>query len=92
MARDENRCVVCGVPSHEWHHRRSRSVRDSHTHCPCNGVRLCRTCHKWVTEHPTAAQREGLVVSRGVPVPGAVLVLTFHGWVQLGCDGSQEAA
>lgn len=64
--RDGRHCQRCGVGcmTGEIHHRRSRSVRDDHTHCLCNLVYLCPRCHKWVTEHPFEAYQSGLMVRR----------------------------
>lgn len=64
--RDMSQCVRCGTPTHvgQWHHRRSRSVRDEITHSPCNGIYLCATCHAWVHAHPFEARANGWIVSR----------------------------
>ena len=64
--RDRSRCVRCMVtaPNGQWHHRRGRSIRDKHTHHPCNGVWLCPTCHQWLHSHPLLAQGEGLILPR----------------------------
>jgi 5-methylcytosine-specific restriction protein A len=66
IARDRSRCVRCAAPClpGEWHHRRSRSVRDSITHSPANGILLCHTCHVWVHAHPFEARASGYIVSR----------------------------
>lgn len=45
---------------------------DEHTHCPCNGVWLCVTCHQWVHAHPNAARTQGWIVSRWVHSPGVI--------------------
>lgn len=67
-SRDRSRCARCAVPAPngEWHHRRSRSVRDSHTHCACNGVWLCSTCHRWAHANPTEAKATGFILPRSV--------------------------
>lgn len=63
--RDQHRCVRCSSPqASEWHHRRSRSVRDDATHQPQNGVWLCLVCHAWAHAHPFEAKASGLIVSR----------------------------
>jgi hypothetical protein len=85
--RDNWRCVRCGGPGAEWHHRRSRSVRDEHRHDTCNGVLLCSTCHRWVHAHPFAARNTGFIVSRhAMPFTEPVLC-AMRGWVLLTCDG-----
>lgn len=53
-----------------WHHRRSRSVKDGHTHCPCNGTWLCPSCHEWAHHHPFEATAVGFIVSRFTTEPG----------------------
>lgn len=85
--RAMGRCLRCGGPGAEWHHRRSRSVRDSHRHCPCNGVWLCGTCHRWVHAHPFEAKADGLIVSKQVGEPGSVVVTAHFGDLFLECDG-----
>lgn len=63
--RDRGRCARCAIPTPgEWHHRRSRSVRDDLTHSPANGVLLCGLCHLWVHAHPFEARGTGFIVSR----------------------------
>jgi hypothetical protein len=91
--RQNNQCARCstGNPS-EWHHRRSRSVRDTHRHCPCNGVLLCKSCHDWVHAHPFEARALGLIVSRHVAEPGSVPVSApfTPRTILLACDGEME--
>jgi hypothetical protein len=89
--REMGRCLRCGGPGANWHHRRSRSVRDEHTHCACNGVWLCGSgtegCHGWAHSHPFEAKAAGLIVSRYEATPGGVTVVSFFGPIRLGCDG-----
>jgi hypothetical protein len=90
--RDNWCCVRCGMPGAEWHHRRSRSVRDDHQHCTCNGIWLCSTCHVWAHAHPFEARNTGLIVSRH-SMPGDEPVLcAVRGWVVLTCAGEVEFA
>lgn len=90
-ARAHHRCerCLCPAPNGQWHHRRSRRVVNEHTHCPCNGVWLCRTCHQWVHAHPTEAKKEGWIVSQWVIRPGQVPYIRRIGtaW-STGCDGT----
>lgn len=81
-------CQRCGGVGSDWHHRRSRRVVDEHTHCPCNGVLLCRTCHAWVHGHPELAQGMGLIVS-AYWSPSMFPVQCFDGreWL-LDCEGN----
>lgn len=71
-----------------YHHRRSRSVRDEHTHCTCNGVTLCTTCHEWVHAHPFEAKTVGLIVSRHKEPSRVPMDTSTYGPVLLNCDGS----
>jgi hypothetical protein len=87
--RDLLRCLRCGVPSPhgEWHHRRSRRVVDTHTHCACNGVWLCGTCHRWAHAHPLLARHAGLIVSQHIRDPGSIVIETAFGVRSQDCDG-----
>jgi hypothetical protein len=93
-ARDRFRCVRCGMPAPEgqWHHRRSRSVRDVHTHCSCNGIWLCPTCHHWAHMNPTAARGEGLILPRFTMEPWLSPFLSPIGWLLPDCDGGWREA
>lgn len=85
--RDFGRCIRCAGRGTAWHHRRSRSVVDEHTHCPCNGVWLCKTCHDWVHAHPFEARTAGWIVSRHVEQPSDEPVDSHFGTLLLMCDG-----
>jgi 5-methylcytosine-specific restriction protein A len=91
-ARDRQRCVRCAGNGTEWHHRRSRSVRDPHTHCTCNGVLLCSTCHRWVHSHPFEARAVGLIVSRYREPSKMQVEHALLGWVWLTCEARWAAA
>ena len=54
-------------------------MSDVHTHCSCNGVWLCSTCHGWVHAHPYAAHEDGWIVSRHETFPGWWPVVTPWG-------------
>jgi len=90
--RDRGTCVRCGLPGREWHHRRSRSVRGDHRHCPCNGVTLCHVDHKWVHSNPIEAMALGLIVSRWVDNPSNVPVSTVYGLAMQDCEGERKPA
>ena len=60
---------------------------DEHQHCPCNGILLCGTCHRWVHGHPFEARRFGFVVSSHQPLPGSVPVLSHISMITLDCEG-----
>jgi len=75
-------CIHCGSPRDlQRHHRRIRGIggdgRD-HTHCACNGVRVCAAEHAWI--HDTAegrreAEAEGLIIPRSTLEPWTLAVL-----------------
>lgn len=87
--RDQGRCVRCGSPARngQWHHRRSRGERLPHRHCPCNGVWLCPTCHRFVHQNPASAQDTGFIVRRHIEDPRTVPTSTWYGLVIFDCDG-----
>lgn len=91
-ARQNGRCLRCGCPNpNEWHHRRTRHVRDEHQHCSCNGVYLCTPCHHAVHHHDiVSARRLGFIVSRYVPLPYTVPVLSYGELITLDCEGGFE--
>jgi hypothetical protein len=86
--RDNGRCVRCGGRGSEWHHRRGRRVRDQHTHCSCNGVMLCRTCHSWVHANPLMAMPKGYIVSRYIQDPSCIPVVIVNSPWLLDHEGS----
>jgi len=89
-ARERFRCARCGgsAPTGEWHHRRTRAVKDEWTHHWTNGVWLCKTCHDAVHAHPTRARVEGYIVGSFQPRPGALPVKLWTGeWVHLNEEG-----
>lgn len=88
--RDRGLCVRCTGKGTDFHHRRSRRVRDKHTHCSCNGIMLCRTCHKWAHSYPLDAQAEGYIVSQWQESPGFVRVRGWVGWLEMDCVGEAE--
>jgi hypothetical protein len=87
--RDGHACVRCRIPTimGQWHHRRSRSVRDDHTHCTCNGIYLCATCHRWVHANPFDARANGWIVSRYKNPFEEPAFILGRGWQMLTCDG-----
>lgn len=86
--RDKGLCCRCGMSATAWHHRRSRSVKGLHQHCPCNGISLCQTCHDWVHAHPFDARSQGWIVSRSTADPGGQQMQCHRlGWIKLTCDG-----
>jgi hypothetical protein len=86
--REAGRCLRCGGPGYEVHHRRSRRVLDAHTHCICNMVLLCRTCHVWAhVGSNRLARRRGWIVSQHEGTPDRIPVLASGPWLMLPCVG-----
>jgi hypothetical protein len=91
--RAMGRCERCGGPGSQWHHRRGRSVKDLHRHCPCNGVWLCPTCHTWAHAHPEEAREEGFIVSRAESSPGRWGLAHYQGrFVRPDCQGGWQTS
>lgn len=93
--REMAACARCGAGAGKrghWHHRRSRSVKDEHQHCPCNGVYLCPTCHAWAHANPFDARAVGLIVSRYEMPTESPMWTQDTGWVLLDCHGGFETA
>lgn len=94
--RDRHLCARCGMRGAEIHHRRTRRVRDEHTHCPCNLIYLCgwgnhEGCHGWAHSNPFEARSLGLIVSRfAVPARERVFKIN-EGWMLLGCEGQTRS-
>lgn len=85
--RDRRYCVRCTGPGTDLHHRRKRSVKDEHQHCPCNLVTLCRTCHSWAHSQPVLSGEQGLIVATWIDNPTDALVKAWWGWIRMECDG-----
>lgn len=84
-------CLRCSGRISDIHHRRRRAVIDPHTHCPCNLVGLCRTCHNWVHAHPKIAIETGWIVSVYEEAPSLVMVHSRYAPLLLLCDGRDRA-
>lgn len=92
-ARELHLCARCSAPAMygHWHHRRTRSVKDDHQHCPCNGILLCAACHQWVHAYPLGAKATGHIVSRYIAQPFTAPFRRGDGaWVQPDCLGGYE--
>jgi 5-methylcytosine-specific restriction protein A len=87
IQRERSLCAGCRTHGSAWHHRRGRSVKDAHQHCPCNGVWLCVTCHTWAHANPFLARSRGWIVARYVTEPGTVSMSTYYGQVHPDCEG-----
>lgn len=56
--RSRGVCEICQVrPATDWHHRKNRSQGGEWA--ASNGLHLCSSDHRWVTEHPAAAVAHG---------------------------------
>lgn len=86
-ARDMGFCLRCAAASGHLHHRRSRRVRDEHTHCPCNLVSLCSGCHSQVHQQVANAMDAGMIVSQFESSPGVIPVRSARGLITLDCQG-----
>ncbi len=94
QVRDRFHCVHCGAGTvnGQWHHRRSRSIRDELTHSPANGVYLDSGCHSWLHAHPFEARAVGLIVSR-YAIPTEVPFLRYDNtWILPDCNGFYRMA
>lgn len=67
-------------------------MRDEHTHCPCNGVLLCNSCHGWAHAHPLEARGQGFIISRHTANPGGVVIRSYFGLLTLDCEGGYSYA
>jgi 5-methylcytosine-specific restriction endonuclease McrA len=94
LARDEHRCVRCGLREGlQLHHRRPRQRGGDSSveaNLPSNLLTVCLYCHDWLeTARRARAYDEGLLVRRGFD-PAGTPVLTTRGWLLLAADGSFE--
>ncbi len=64
--RDQGRCQRCGKPGPvERDHRQGRDAYNTvPSNLQCLGSAFGCGCHKWVTEHPQEAMRDGFTVPR----------------------------
>ena len=90
VRREGGLCLRCTMRGYDVHHRRSRRVVDAHTHCPCNMVLLCRTCHSWahgLGDDSSLAVRAGYKVAQWAPEPGRVVIQWKLDVLMLSCGG-----
>ena len=92
------RCVVCGGPARDKHHRRRRRVdHDGLAHTAANGILACGLggsagCHGEIHRNPTWAQQCGYIVS-SYANPLEVPVLHFQrGLILLDSEGGWSPA
>lgn len=61
----------CGGWATEIHERLARSLGgNKHLTCPCCLVRVCRPCHRFITDNPLTARIVGLAVTRADQLKG----------------------
>lgn len=53
LARDGHKCMDCLRPADDAHHVFSKQAHPSLRWALCNGISLCRECHRWAEDHPT---------------------------------------
>jgi 5-methylcytosine-specific restriction enzyme A len=83
MARDAGRCRRCGAIGHEIQHRIGRGMGGSSravVNDPSALVLMCRTCHRFITEHPEIAYETGWAIRRSsLELPSEVPLVTLDG-------------
>ena len=65
--RDMRRCVRCGEPGQQIHHRKPRGMggtSDPAINSPANLVLLCLACHAYIESHRADAYESGWLVRR----------------------------
>lgn len=90
--RDGGMCQRCvqGKPAQELQHRRARgmgSANRPHTHCPCNLVWLCSSCHRMVESQRQRARESGFAVTLSADEPMQFPIELKGVWHLLTCDG-----
>lgn len=82
--RDRDRCVRCGAPATNIHHRRPRGMggtRDPLANDPSNLLCLCGSgttgCHGWIESHRAEALRDGWLVSKWAD-PATIPIAVGH--------------
>lgn len=61
--------VRCGIWSTDCHELKRGAWRADCWLDPARCVGVCRTCHRWITEHPERARPLGLALRSGDPYP-----------------------
>jgi 5-methylcytosine-specific restriction protein A len=89
--RRDRSCRRCAHPTAtDVHHRIARGMggtSDPERHHITRLVSLCRSCHRWVHDHPTDATREGWTVRRGGDC-AVIPIRTEAGVLRLTGDGA----
>lgn len=88
-ARENGRCLRCGEPGTEHHHRDPKGmggVTDNHgVHAVPNLVLACGACHRWAHRHPAQPALDGWLLHGRDPERTPILASTgwFDGWFLL---------
>jgi hypothetical protein len=85
FARDRGRCIRCGSPGGQVHHRQPRRIGG---HGKENLALACATCHEHFHAHPREARENGWIVSIHSPDIAAVPIATWYGTAFLHPDGT----
>jgi len=90
--RDMRRCVRCGGPGQQIHHRKPRGMggtSDPAINSPANLVLLCLDCHAYIESHRAEACADGWLVGREAD-PEMVPVVSLFGHLTFHADGSVD--
>lgn len=97
-ARDGRKCVRCGKPATNTHHRTPRGAggsTDPAIHSPANLLSVCGSgvtgCHGWIESHRREAEARGWIVRRPNSPAAIPVVIPGIGWVRLTADGKRVA-
>lgn len=93
-ARDAGRCLFCGMPATELHHRRPRmagGTRDPRINGAANLAWLCARHHRWFESQRLVARAQGYLLG---DVANATLtpVESWRGLILLNADGTTSPA
>lgn len=91
--RDHHRCVLCGIPSGEIHHRRPRGMggtRQTWINLPANLVVLCRRCHTEVESRRERYRDLGFLIPMGDDTAEMIPLTYPDRFVFLFNDGTTE--
>lgn len=84
----------CSLIVTDLHHRVNRGAggsRRDDINRPAACLALCRTCHRWVTEHPRASYEQGWSIRKLDPRSPAEVPALYRGsWVSLDNYGRVE--
>ena len=91
--RDHHRCILCGIPSGESHHRRPRGLGGTSltwVNLPANLVTLCRRCHTEVESRREHYRELGFLIPFSSDEAEMIPLTYPDRYVWLYDDGSQK--